>query len=88
MAERMKRLVLIDTDVLIDAGRGIEDAVSALERADEQFESAVSAVSLMELIVGCRNKVELRALDQFLIRFRVLPLDEQVSARAVDLLRQ
>lgn len=84
----MNELVLFDTDVLIDMGRGIGDAVSALEQAETRFAAAVSTVTHMELIVGCRSKAELRALGRFLGRFRVLPLDEAISARAVELLQQ
>jgi predicted nucleic acid-binding protein len=42
----------------------------------------------MELIVGCRNKAELRALDKFLSRFRVMKLNEETCDVAVDLLRR
>ena len=42
----------------------------------------------MELIVGCRNKAELRDLGRFLERFRVLKIDDAVSELAVALLRQ
>lgn len=41
----------------------------------------------MELIVGCRDKRELRALDQFLERFEILPIAETVSQRAAALMR-
>ena len=42
----------------------------------------------MELIVGCRNKAELRDLEQFLDRFHLLKIGEIVSDQAVALLRQ
>jgi predicted nucleic acid-binding protein len=42
----------------------------------------------MELMIGCRNKVELRKAERFLRRFRVLPLSEESCDKAVDLLRQ
>lgn len=40
----------------------------------------------MELVVGCRNAAELRALAQFLQRFTVLQVSEEISRSAVDLL--
>lgn len=46
----------------------------------------ISAVTRMELIVGCRNKNELRAVERFLARFRTTSLNEQISDLAVDLL--
>ena len=52
-------LTIVDTDVLIDAGRGDVRAVDFLGRLRQQALPAVSAVTQMELFVGCRNKVEL-----------------------------
>lgn len=42
----------------------------------------------MELIVGCRNKAELRELEKFLSFFQILKLTSQISDLAVSLLRQ
>lgn len=42
----------------------------------------------MELLVGCRNKGELRNTERFLQRFQVLKLNEAITDTAVDLLRQ
>jgi len=80
--------VIVDTDVLIDAGRNIADAVTCLEQVERQASLAISVVSEMELVVGCRDKAELRTLDKFLARFWVVKLDEQTSDIAVDLLRR
>lgn len=84
----MLDLVLVDTDVLIDAGRNIGDAVACLEQIDRQASLAISVVSAMELVIGCRNKAELRILDKFLLRFQVVKLNEQISDIAIDLLRR
>lgn len=81
-------LVIVDTDVLIDAGRDIADAVTCLEQVEHQASLAISVVSEMELVVGCRNKAELRTLDRFLSRFQVIKLNEPTSDIAVDLLRR
>ena len=42
----------------------------------------------MELMVGCRSKAELRRLDRFLARFRIVQLSEGMSLTATDLLRR
>ena len=84
----MPDIVVVDTDVLIDAARKVDEAVACLEQVEENASLAISAVTEMELIIGCRNKAELRSLEQFLSRFRVLHLNEQVSETAVDLLRR
>lgn len=79
---------LVDTDILIDAGRGDATAIACLQRLEQQTPLAVSAVTQMELIVGCRNKTELQDLESFLRRFQVLKIIDQISDRAVDLLQQ
>ncbi len=84
----MPDIVVVDTDVLIDAARNVSEAVACLEQVEQNASLAISAVTEMELIVGCRNKAELRSLEQFLSRFRVLHLNEQISETAVDLLRR
>lgn len=81
-------LIVIDTDILIDVGRGDKTAVNCLQFIEQQFQLAVSVVTQMELIVGCRNKVELQDLGEFLQYFQVLKLTEEITDRAVDLLEQ
>ncbi len=81
----MPDLVLVDTDVLIDAARSISEAVTCLEEVERQASLAISVVSQMELIIGCRNKAELRSLDKFLSRFQMVKLNEQTSTLAIDL---
>lgn len=84
----MPESVLIDTDVLIDVARGVAVAVVYLEQLEERGQPTISVVTEMELIIGCRNKRELRSLERFLARFQVIPLNPQISGTAVDLLRQ
>jgi len=81
-------LVVVDTDILVDAGRGVQEALDYLQALEHRARPAVSAVTQMELIVGCRNKTELQALERFLRRFRILKIDETISDKAVELLRQ
>jgi predicted nucleic acid-binding protein len=81
-------LIIIDTDILIDVGRGESLAIERLQSLVEQFQLVISAVTQMELIVGCRNKVEQQELEKFLQHFQVLKLTEQITDRAVNLLEQ
>jgi len=81
--------MLIDTDILIDAARGVDEAVGCLQQIQQQRSSgAVSSVTQMELIIGCRNKNELEALKRFLERFQIISINEKISDTAVDLLSQ
>ena len=61
-------LIIVDTDILIDVGRGDKTAIDCLQRIDQQFELTISVVTQMELMVGCRNKVELK-----ITRFKKIP---------------
>lgn len=86
--EAVSDVLLIDTDVLIDAGHGIPEAVTVLEQAAARGDLAISVVTEMELIVGCRNRRELEVLTRFLARFAILYLDRTASEQAAQLLRQ
>ncbi len=79
---------IVDTDILIDVARGDSDAADCLLQLEKISPLAVSAVTQMELIVGCRNKKELQDLEKFLHRFQVLKITDQISNCAVDLLQQ
>jgi predicted nucleic acid-binding protein len=79
---------IVDTDILIDAGRGIDQAIARLHDIERKSSLAVSIITQMELFVGCRNKIELQEVEKFLRRFRILKTTETISDMAVDLLRQ
>lgn len=81
-------LTIVDSDILIDAGRGEADAINCLLHLEKNSVLAVSTVTELELIVGCRNKVELKALEKFLSRYQILKITDKISDRAVDLLKQ
>jgi predicted nucleic acid-binding protein len=59
-------VTIIDTDILIDAGRGIQAAVERLNAIAASTIPTISVITQMELIVGCRNKSELQKLAKFL----------------------
>ena len=84
----MSTLTIADTDILIDAARQVREAVECLADIEQQSALAISAITQMELLAGCRNKTELRHTERFLQRFQVLKLTEPVSDIAIDLLRQ
>ena len=71
----MPNMVIVDTDILIDSGLGVGDAIACLEQIEQRLPMAVSIITQMELIVGCRNKKELRAVDRFLSRFELINLN-------------
>jgi predicted nucleic acid-binding protein len=84
----VKQCVLVDTDVLIDVLRQVETTISILKSATITASPIISAVTQMELIVGCRNAVELRNLDRFLQSFEIVDISEKISRQAVELIHQ
>jgi len=84
----LAEFTLVDTDILIDASRQIQDAITCLEQIEQSSGLGISAITHMELIVGCRNKAELQVLEHFLSRFRIIKLNGVITAKATDLLRQ
>ncbi|NCJ06772.1 PIN domain-containing protein [Synechococcales cyanobacterium C] len=80
--------ILVDTDILIDVANDDAIAKERLAHESETNNLTVSTITVMELTVGCRNKVELQALSQFLSQFQVLTLNSQVSDLATQLLQK
>ncbi len=81
-------ITIVDSDILIDVARGEADAINCLLRLEQTSVLAISVVSQMELIVGCRSKKELQDLEKFLNRYQVLKISDRISDRAVDLVKQ
>ncbi|MEJ5384415.1 MAG: type II toxin-antitoxin system VapC family toxin [Fimbriimonadales bacterium] len=79
---------LIDTDILVDALRGVADAVNFLTLQHAQSVIQLSVVSAMELIAGCRNAQELTRLQQFLQQATIIPIDTEVSWKAHQLMKE
>ena len=87
MATTPHAAALIDSDVLIDAARGHLEARVFLNDQSRAFHVQISTISAMELIVGCRNKIELSQTRRFLEPVRILPVDPNISDKAYDLIR-
>lgn len=85
----MSDVLLFDTDVLIDAGRGGHEAVDTLDAAARQHHVRISVITEMELLVGCRNRDEQDTLYAFLdaCGAEILQLHSAISADAAELMR-
>ncbi len=80
-------MTIVDTDILIDAGHSIKEAVACLKNIQASSALAISVVTQMELIIGCHDKSELQKLEKFLKQFQIVKLNEAISDKAVELLR-
>lgn len=78
----------MDTDILIDAAHNDVMAVTTLQDIEANSGLAISIITQMELVVGCRNKTELRELTKFLRRFQIISLSESISKVGLALLQQ
>lgn len=84
----MSEILMVDTDILVDVARGVERASSFLDEMKPRYVLAISSVTEMELIVGCRNKSELAHLEAFISDYKRIKLDKRISDKAVELVRQ
>ncbi len=75
----MARFILVDTDVLIDYLRGLEPAVSFLERIGNPL--LVSGISVAELYAGVREGGERAAMESFLMAFDLAAVDMAVARK-------
>jgi predicted nucleic acid-binding protein len=80
-------MVLCDTNILIHAFRGRTDTIQALNSIGYP-NVVLSAITVMELLQGMRNKAELAQMKKKLKFFDVLPLNEQISEKSIDLVEQ
>lgn len=80
----MNKLTIVDTDILIDAARQTSEAIDCLNQIESQSTLAVSTITAMELLVGCRNKVELRHTERFLKRFQSLKVNERYATQRLS----
>jgi predicted nucleic acid-binding protein len=82
-----RRVTLVDTDILIDAGRSVPKAIACLKDIKAHSRLTISIITQMELMIGCRNKSELQKLDKFLKQFQLAKVNETISDKSVELLR-
>ena len=78
-------VLLVDTDVLIDFSRGIKKTRAQLKKLETDQVLAISVITKLELMVGCKNKADFKSLLKFLGDFEVIHINEPISLKTVDL---
>ena len=78
-------MTLLDTNVLIEILKGNPQTLETVESLDSPL--AISSISAMELFYGARDKAESKKLERFVTLFRLLHIDESISAKAMALIR-
>ncbi|MFN0018459.1 MAG: type II toxin-antitoxin system VapC family toxin [Pirellulaceae bacterium] len=69
---------------MIDAERGVADAVTFTLAQNASAGMQISAVSAMELIIGCRDGAELLVVKAFLARATIHEINSAISQQARD----
>lgn len=78
-------MILCDTNIIIQAFKQHQDTINILKNIG--FGNViVSSVSVMEILQGARNKIELQMLQNQIKVFNVLHFDRNISLKAVELL--
>jgi predicted nucleic acid-binding protein len=78
---------LLDTTVLIDLSRGYTSAADFVDSARaSNIPLFVSVVSAMELVAGCRDKIEVEKAEKLVASFSMVHLSPASSSRAYELM--
>ena len=80
--------ILVDSDLLIDLARENRAVEKYLHVLEKTFRLSISAVTKMEILVGCRNKTEQKDTFQFLEQFSIFEIQPNISQRATELISQ
>ncbi|OBQ20270.1 type II toxin-antitoxin system VapC family toxin [Anabaena sp. AL93] len=80
-------MILVDTYILIDVSRNIDIAINRLDLEEKTNQISISVITEMELIVGCRNKLELQHINKFLSRYDISQINDNISIFTVELIK-
>jgi predicted nucleic acid-binding protein len=78
--------MLLDTCIMIDLLRGKEAAFAFVSGLHDT--PALSAVTVTELVAGCRNVKERRQIDRLLSLYVIHDIDRDVASLAGDFVRR
>ena len=73
----MKKLILVDTDVMIDFLRGNPKAAIIIKKHSNNI--ILSSIIIAELYAGVRGEKELQILDDLTSIFRVIPISATLA---------
>lgn len=79
--------LMLDTDIIVNVGRG---NAATIEQVNSMMAAGlvyISAVTEMELVIGCRNKTELKNLARLLEQYSIIPITPEITALSIKLLK-
>ncbi len=74
---------LLDTSILVDVLRGDKSARAWIDALPEDT-CAISVITSAELLAGCRNRTEQRAVERELELYETLWVSEEISQVALE----
>jgi len=80
-------MILCDTNIIIEALKNNQFIVESIEEIGIN-NIAVSAVTVMELYYGARNKAELKMIKRNLSSIQIFHIDEEISITASELIER
>src|ERR671930_635519 len=80
-------LIVVDSDVLIDALRGRQPGVRQVTEGLHAGVLCTTTVTLFELLSGARSAAESAAIDRLLGALSIFPFDDAASRAAASLRR-
>jgi predicted nucleic acid-binding protein len=78
---------LIDTSILVDVLRGNKSARAWIDALPEDT-CAISVITSAELLAGCRNRTEQRAVERELELYATIWVSEEISQTALEFYRR
>ena len=84
----MRSAVIVGTDILIDLAHDNEVAIKCLKKLEKDYQLEISAITRLEILVGCRNKSELRETNNFLEGFPTNALTPEITQKTIDLINK
>jgi predicted nucleic acid-binding protein len=80
-------MILCDTNIIIEALKNNQFIVESIEEIGIN-NIAVSAVTVMELYYGARNKAEVKMIKRNLSSIQIFHIDEEISITASELIER
>jgi len=78
-------MLVLDTDIMVDVQRGFQPALEWLAQMPES--PAITVITVLELLRGCRNSREQQSVELLLARMPILYISEAACMRAVEYFR-
>ena len=76
-------VILLDSNILIDILKGKKDTINKVQ--DFTPPLIISSITVMELMIGARNKQEITMLEKFIELFEIIHIDSSISNLAIQL---